>query len=78
MCIRDRSGRMVRVWLGLEAETADALPLIGNVPEISNAYVIGSVHSGYTSGPYMGWLLSQFIMGQETDMPLFEPSRLIN
>ena len=73
-----RSGRMVRVWLGLEAETADALPLIGNVPGISDAYVIGSVHSGYTSGSYMVWLLSQFIMGQETDMPLFEPSRLIN
>lgn len=71
-------GRMVRVWLGLEAETADALPVIGNVPGISNAYVIGSVHSGYTSGPYMGWLLSQFIMGQETEMPLFDPSRLIN
>ena len=71
-------GRMVRVWLGLEAETADALPVIGNVPGISNAYVIGSVHSGYTSGPYMGWLLSQFIMGQETEMPLFDPNRLIN
>ena len=71
-------GRMVRVWLGLEAETADALPVIGNVPGISNAYVIGSVHSGYTSGPYMGWLLSQFIMGQETEMSLFDPSRLIN
>ena len=71
-------GRIVRVWLGLEAETADALPIIGNLPGISNAYVIGSVHSGYTSGPYMGWILSQFIMGQETDMPLFHPSRLIN
>ena len=72
-----RYGRMVRVWLGLEAETADALPIIGNIPGISNAYVIGSVHSGYTSGPYMGWLLSQFIIGKETEMPLFEPSRLI-
>ena len=73
-----RYGRMVRVWLGLEAETADALPIIGKIPGISNAYVIGSVHSGYASGPYMGWLLSQLIMEQEPEMPLFDPNRLIN
>ena len=73
-----RYGRMVRVWLGLEAETADALPVIGKIPGISNAYVIGSVHSGYASGPYMGWLLSQLIMEQEPEMPLFDPNRLIN
>ena len=73
-----RLGRMARVWLGLEAETTDALPIIGNVPGVANAYVIGSVHSGYTSGPYMGWLLSQFIMGKEPEMPIFDPNRLIN
>jgi len=72
-----RFGRMARVWLGLEAETSDALPIIGNVPGFDDAYVIGSVHSGYTSGPYMGWLLSQFITGKEPDMPLFDPSRLL-
>ena len=72
-----RNGRMVRVWLGLEAETDDALPIIGDLPGIPNAYVIGSVHSGYTSGPYMGKLLSQLIMGQEPEMPLFDPKRLI-
>ena len=72
-----RYGRMVRVWLGLEAETDDALPIIGDLPGIPNAYVIGSVHSGYTSGPYMGKLLGQLIIGQEPEMPLFDPKRLI-
>ena len=72
-----RYGRMVRVWLGLEAETDDALPIIGNLPGIPNAFVIGSVHSGYTSGPYMGRLLSQLILGQVPEMPLFDPKRLI-
>jgi hypothetical protein len=49
-----REARVVRSWLGLEAETADALPAIGPIPGVDDAWIIGSVHSGYTSGPYMG------------------------
>ena len=69
--------RIARIWLGLEAETADAMPLLGAVPSVVNAYVIGSVHSGYTSGPYMGRLLADFILGHEPELPLFDPSRLV-
>ncbi|MCB1805914.1 MAG: FAD-binding oxidoreductase, partial [Candidatus Competibacteraceae bacterium] len=50
---------------------------IGPVPEHTNAFVIGSVHSGYTSGPYMGKLLAQYILGQEPELPLFDPQRLL-
>jgi len=71
------SARVARIWLGLESETADAMPMIGPVPQHPDLYVIGCVHSGYTSGPYMGKLLAQQILGQQPDMPLFDPSRLL-
>ncbi len=69
--------RIARIWLGLEAETSDALPMIGAVPGVPDAYVIGCVHSGYTSGPFMGELLADLILGKETSMPLFDPARLV-
>ena len=40
-------------------------------------FVIGSVHSGFTSGPYMGKLLSQLILGNEPERPLFDIGRLL-
>ena len=72
-----RDARVVRAWLGLEAETADALPAIGPVPGIDDAWIIGSVHSGYTSGPYLGKLLAQAICGEAIELPLFPIDRLL-
>ena len=69
--------RIVRTWLGFEAETADAMPIIGPIPGVDNAFVIGCVHSGYTSGPYMGKLLAETILGKELEMPLFDPCRFL-
>ncbi|MBB3609947.1 FAD-binding oxidoreductase [Rhizobium sp. BK602] len=69
--------RILRIWLGLESETADAMPIIGALPGLDEAYVIGCAHSGYTSAPYMGRLLSDRILGREPEMPLFDPARLI-
>ncbi|MDE2334033.1 MAG: FAD-binding oxidoreductase [Rhodospirillales bacterium] len=69
--------RVVRIWLGLESETADAMPMIGALPGLDEAYVIGCVHSGYTSAPYMGRLLADRILGREPEMPLFDPTRLV-
>jgi glycine/D-amino acid oxidase-like deaminating enzyme len=68
----------VRSWLGLEAETADALPAIGPVPGIDGAWIIGSVHSGYTSGPFMGKILAQAVLGQAPELPLFPIDRLLD
>ena len=73
-----KNSRVSRVWLGLEAETDDAMPIIGELPNLENAYVIGSIHSGYTSGPYMGLLLAEKILGKDTDLSLFDIRRLIN
>ena len=73
-----RGARIVRSWLGLEAETADALPTIGPLPGIPDAWVIGCVHSGYTSGPFMGKILAQAILGDTPDLPLFPLDRLLS
>ena len=72
-----RRARMVRAWAGLEAETADAMPAAGPLPGIPGAYVCGSVHSGYTSGPYIARLVAERIMGREPDLPLFPIDRLL-
>ena len=72
-----RHGRMVRAWAGLEAETADAMPAAGPVPGVEGAFVCGSVHSGYTSGPAIARLLAERILGREPDLPLFPIERLL-
>jgi sarcosine oxidase subunit beta len=72
-----KKARVTRIWLGLESETADAMPMVGALPGLNDAWVIGCVHSGYTSGPYMGKLLAQTMLGETTESPLFDPARLI-
>ena len=74
-----RGSRIIRAWLGLEAETADALPAIGPLPGVPDAFMIGSVHSGYTSGPYLASLLADQMLGREPEMSFaaFNPARLL-
>ena len=72
-----REARLVRTWAGLEAETRDALPAVGPLPGHPGAFVCGSVHSGFTSGPWMARLLADRILGRDPAMPLFPPDRLI-
>ena len=72
-----RGARLVRTWAGLEAETRDALPAVGPLPGHPDAFVCGSVHSGFTSGPWIAKLLADRILGREPAMPLFPPDRLI-
>ena len=72
-----RQGRIARAWVGLEAETADAMPIAGAIPGIPDAFAIGSIHSGYTSGPYLGRLLADSILGRTPARPLFPLDRLL-
>jgi glycine/D-amino acid oxidase-like deaminating enzyme len=67
--------RVVRSWLGFEAHVPDMMPLAGPLPGVADAFVIGCVRGGYTIGPYMGELLGQLVLGQEPEMPLFNPGR---
>ena len=70
-----RAARLARTWAGLEAETRDALPAVGPLPGHPDAFVCGSVHSGFTSGPWTARLLADRILGKEPAMPLFPPDR---
>jgi sarcosine oxidase, subunit beta len=72
-----KHARLARSWAGLEAETRDALPVAGPIPGYPEAYICGSVHSGYTSGPYIARLLAERILGHETRDPLFPMDRLL-
>lgn len=69
--------RIARIWLGLESETADAMPAIGALPGLPDAFVIGCVHSGYTSGPAMGRLLADIVLGKAQAPAAFNPARLL-
>ncbi|RUT24832.1 FAD-dependent oxidoreductase [Asaia sp. W19] len=70
-----RNAMVLRVWLGQEAETPDAMPLIGALGTDDSRFVIGSVHSGFTSGPYMARLLADRILGGAPDLRAFDPCR---
>ena len=72
-----RDTRLVRAWAGLEAETADAMPAVGPVPGHPDAYVCGSVHSGYTSGLAIARHLAEHILGHHPGLPLFPIDRLL-
>ena len=72
-----RRARAVRAWLGLEAKTADDLPVLGPIPGVEGAWMIGCSHSGYTSGPFMGKLLADAVLGRQPELPLFPPDRLL-
>ena len=69
--------RVVRVWLGLRDVYPDDRPLIGPLPGIDDAYIIGCGISGFTIGPYLGKLLAQRILGQEPEMALFDPAGVV-
>jgi glycine/D-amino acid oxidase-like deaminating enzyme len=72
-----RQARIVRTWLGLEGNTADVMPIVGEIPGAPEAYVIGAVRGGFTIGPWMGTLLAKRILGEQPEMPLFDPARVI-
>lgn len=72
-----RRARIVRAWLGLEAKTADEMPALGPLPGVDGAWIIGCAHSGYTTGPYLGQLLADAILGRAPALPLFPIDRLL-
>ena len=48
------------------------MPAVGPVPGVPGAYVCGSIHSGYTSGPYIAKLLAELIMGGNPRWDFFQ------
>ncbi len=67
--------RLTRSWTGFEANVPDFYPLAGDLPGVYGAYVLGCVRGGFTIGPYIGKLMGDHILGQEPELPLFDPDR---
>ncbi|MGH8417765.1 MAG: NAD(P)/FAD-dependent oxidoreductase [Pseudomonas sp.] len=60
-----------RVWAGVEAFTADDLPVIGASRKASNlSYSFGFCGSGFQMGPGTGKRLAQQILGEHSDISL--------
>ncbi|OCR22410.1 FAD-dependent oxidoreductase [Pseudomonas syringae] len=60
-----------RVWAGVEAFTADDLPVIGASRKTSNlSYSFGFCGSGFQMGPGTGRRLAQEILGEHSDINL--------
>ena len=72
-----KEARIVRTWLGLEGNVEDFMPLAGEIPGAPDAYILACVRGGFTIGPYMASLLAQRILGEEPEMPLFDPARAV-
>jgi sarcosine oxidase, subunit beta len=69
--------RLVRAWIGLETYVADRMPVVGPLPGMDDAFIIGGINGGYTLSPYITRLLAQRILGHEPERPLFDPARLL-
>ena len=67
-----------QTWMGHRPVPADSIPLIGEVPGISGAFLgFGHHHIGLTGGPKTGRLLAQLVSGQQPniDMKPYSPGR---
>ncbi len=73
-----RKARVVRAWFGVRDHYPDYLPMIGPLDTSNTAFMIASGVSGYTLGPYLGRLLADRILGQEPELPLFDPTRWLS
>lgn len=65
-------------WMGHRPAITDSIPLIGEVPDVKNAYCgFGHDHVGLTGGPKTGRLLAQLISGRAPNIDLapYAPSR---
>tara|TARA_R110002110_G_scaffold30683_11_gene108522 strand:+ start:2733 stop:3842 length:1110 start_codon:yes stop_codon:yes gene_type:complete len=67
--------RITRSWTGFEANVPDFYPLAGAAPGVDGTFLLGCVRGGYTIGPFISRLMGDFILGRETELPLFDPAR---
>ena len=67
--LEEASIKEIRV--GTRAYTSDFAPFFGEIPEAPGLYTAcGLGSSGLTSGPLIGRILTQLIVGEKTDLPL--------
>lgn len=65
------NARFDRAWSGLRPGSGDGLPYIGRVPTAENLFVAaGHFRSGLQMSPATALLIRQFMLGEETDIPI--------
>jgi sarcosine oxidase, subunit beta len=71
------ASRVARGWLGLNCHVPDWKPVIGPLPGVPDAFIIGCCRSGFTGGPILGRLLAQEMLDGNPEMSLepFNPAR---
>jgi sarcosine oxidase subunit beta len=73
-----RNVRIVRSWCGIEAETPDAIPVIGLSPSAPGlVHAFGYSGHGFQLGPICGVAVADLAMHGETPLPIaaFTPAR---
>ncbi len=73
--------REEKTWMGHRPAPSDSIPVIGEVPGASGAYLgFGHHHIGLTGGPKTGRLLAQMIGGRKpnVDVSPYSPSRFMS
>ena len=68
---RLRHVQIIRVWTGIEGETADVMPVIGpsrTTPGLWHAF--GFSGHGFQLGPVMGEILGELVTAGETETPI--------
>lgn len=66
-----KNATITGIRVGTRAYTSDFAPFFGVIPEYPNLFTASGLgSSGLTSGPLIGYMLSQLISGEATDLPL--------
>jgi len=66
-----RGARLERVWVGIEGETVDQVPVLGPVPGIANlSLATGFTGHGFALSPIVGQVLSELILDGTPSIPL--------
>jgi sarcosine oxidase subunit beta len=63
--------RVERVWVGIEAETPDQVPILGRLPGAENLFVAtGFSGHGFALSPIVGQVMSELILGGAPSIPI--------
>ncbi|MGN6033009.1 MAG: NAD(P)/FAD-dependent oxidoreductase, partial [Thermomicrobiales bacterium] len=66
-----RGATLERVWVGIEGETVDQVPILGPVPGLANlSLATGFTGHGFALSPIVGQLLSELILDGTPSIPL--------
>jgi glycine oxidase len=73
-----RTAEVDSAWAGLRPGSPDDMPILGRLPGRDNVFIAtGHFRNGILLAPITGRLMSQMILGGQTEMPLdaFCPTR---